>query len=369
MKRTWGLPFMIFLVAILLGGMVTARTKAEMIETGIRVPVDSVGYAFRPEQIEQVIALSDSLEADLLARYERFGEQGRMIGAIAPHDDHLYAGRVYVHAMRRIEAPLVVLVGVCHAGRRKGIEGKLIFDTHAAWAGPYGDCRVSALREEVAGSLPPDLVMVSDELHGEEHSLEAFIPFLQYYRRDIEILPLLVTRMPGDLMGRASRLFAAALHDACEARGLRLGEDIVLVVSADCVHYGDEGWGGRNYAPFGVEEEGYRLAVEQDLSIAVESLAGSITDRNVAGFRERVERDDLEWPYKITWCGVYSIPFGLGALAAMADLEGRPRPTGHLLRYGTSVDPGRLPDVIEGLGVTSISTLRHWVGHVSIGYW
>ena len=369
MKRTSGLPILLVLALVLLSGVDTIRTRADMIEAGVRVPIDSVGYALLSGQIERVIALSDSLEEDLLARYESFGRHDGIIGAIAPHDDHLYAGRVYVHAMRRIEAPLAVLVGVCHAGRRKGIEGKLIFDTHTAWAGPYGECRVSALRKEVAGSLPPDLVMVSNELHGAEHSLEAFIPFLQYYRRDIEILPVLVTRMPGDLMEEASRLFASALHDACKARGWSLGEDIVLLVSADCVHYGDEGWGERNYAPFGVEEKGYRRAVEQDLSIAVEFLTGSITDRNVAGFRERVERDDLEWPYKVTWCGVYSIPFGLGALAAMTDLEGRHRPTGHLLRYGTSIDPGRLPGGIEGLGVTNINTLRHWVGYVSIGYW
>jgi AmmeMemoRadiSam system protein B len=369
MIRSIGFWISLCLVSILLCGMVGSCPAAETALTGIRIPVDSVGYALRPGQIEHVIALSDSLEADLLSRYERFGEKGKMIGAIVPHDDHLYAGRIYVHAMRRIEAPLAVLVGVCHAGRRKGIEGKLIFDTHAAWVGPYGECGVSALREEIVGSLPPDLVMVSDELHGEEHSLEAFIPFLQYYRRDIEILPVLVTRMPSDLMGRASELFARALHDACETRGWRLGRDVVLLVSADCVHYGDEGWGGRNYAPFGVDDEGYRLAVEQDLSIAVECLTGSITDRNAADFRERVERDDLEWPYKVTWCGVYSIPFGIRALATMTDLVGRPRPVGHLLRYGTSIDPGRLPGGIEGLGVTNISTLRHWVGHVSIGYW
>jgi len=361
-----------FLVAaslILLGGMAAATARAEAGGGGVRAPVDSVGYALRPAQIERVVALADSLERDLLERYERFGERGGMIGAIAPHDDHLYAGRVYVHAMRRIEAPLAVLVGVCHAGRRRGIEGKLVFDTHAAWAGPYGSCNVSSVREEVAGALPPELVMTSDELHGEEHSLEAFIPFLQYYRRDIEILPVLVTRMPGGLMGEASRLFAEALHDACEARGWKLGVDYVLLVSADCVHYGDEGWGGRNYAPFGVDGNGYRRAVEQDLGIAVGCLTGTVTEAGIEGFRERVERDDLEWPYKVTWCGVYSIPFGLGALAALTDLEGRPRPTGYLLRYGTSLDPGRLPAEIDGLGVTNISTLGHWVGHVSIGYW
>lgn len=363
MQRRSKSALVISFVLILLGGFSAARGEE------VRAPVDSVGYALRPGQIERVVALSDSLEAGLLARNEQLAGNGRLIGAIAPHDDHLYAGRVYVHAMRRVDAPLAVLVGVCHAGRRKGIEGKLIFDTHAAWAGPYGDCPVSALRDEVVRSLPPDLVMVSDGLHGDEHSLEAFIPFLQHYRRDIEILPVLVTRMPGDLMGRASRLFAAALHEACASRGWRLGEDVVLLVSADCVHYGDEGWGDSGYAPFGVGEEGYRLGVEQDLGIAAECLTGPITDESVARFRGRVERDDLEWPYEVTWCGVYSIPFGIGALAAMTELEGRPRPTGHLLRYGTSLDPGRLPGEIEGLGVTNISTLRHWVGHASIGYW
>ncbi len=362
----------VFLIAaslILLQGGTAAPAGTEEGRGGVRAPVDSVGYALRPEQIERVVAVSDSLDASLLARYERFGERGRMVGAVAPHDDHLYAGRVYVHAMRRIEAPLAVLVGVCHAGRRRGLEGKLVFDTHDSWAGPYGNCEVSDLRDEVAGALPPELVMVSDELHDEEHSLEAFIPFLQYYRRDIRILPVLVTRMPGELMGEASRLFAKALHDACEARGWTLGDDVVLLVSADCVHYGDERWGGRDYAPFGVDEKGYRRAVEQDIGIATGCLTGTITEAGVERFRERVERDDLEWPYEVTWCGVYSIPFGLGALATLSDLEGRPRPTGYLLRYGTSLDPGRLPVEIGGLGVTNIATLRHWVGHVSIGYW
>ena len=357
------------IVLTILTAAAVAGPGSESAGSGVRLPADSVGYALEPEQIERIIELSDSLEAALPEGRGRIGAKGGMIAAIAPHDDYLYAGRVYLHAMRRVRAPLAVLVGVCHAGRRKGIEGKLIFDTHAAWAGPYGDCAVSDLRNEIVEVLPPELVLVSDELHAEEHSLEAFIPFLQYYRRDIEIVPLLVTRMPGARMGEASRLFAEALHAACEARGMKLGEDLVVLISADCVHYGDEAWGGRNYAPFGVGEEGYELAVEQDMSIATECLTGAVTEKHIADFRGCVERDDLEWPYRVTWCGVYSIPFGLGALAALTDLDGRAPPKGYLLRYGTSLDPGRLPVDIEGLGVTNIATLRHWVGHLSVGYW
>jgi len=98
------------LVAVFGAGLIASPAETERAGAGVRAPVDSVGYALRPEQIERVIALSDSLEAELLARNERFEELGGMIGAIAPHDDHLYAGRVYVHALRRVEAPLAVLV-------------------------------------------------------------------------------------------------------------------------------------------------------------------------------------------------------------------------------------------------------------------
>ena len=77
-----------------------------------------------------------------------------MIAAICPHDDYLYAGHVYIHVMRDIEAPLVVLFGVSHTARRRKIQDVLIFDSHSAWMGPYGECTVSPLREAVMARLP-----------------------------------------------------------------------------------------------------------------------------------------------------------------------------------------------------------------------
>ncbi len=341
-------------------------------QSRIRVPVDSVGYALNPAQIEQVVALSDSLEAKWLDQgrsdLEQHGGEA-MIGCIAPHDDYLYAGRVYIHVMKRIEAPVVVLIGVCHAARRKGIQGKLVFEDHAAWTGPYGNVPVSGVRDQIIESLPPELVLVSDELHAAEHSLEAFIPFLQFFEPEVEIVPVLVTRLPGDLLEEAGKGFAAALERICSDKGWELGKDIAIVISADCVHYGDEAWGGRNYAPFGVGAEGFGRGVAQDLDIANSTLIGEIDGSKIDLFRERVERDDLEWPYKVTWCGVYSIPFGLTVLADYADRTGRGSPIGHLLRYGTSLDPGMLPGEIHGLGTTNISTMRHWVGYAAVGFW
>ena len=77
-----------------------------------------------------------------------------------------------------------------------------------------------------------------------------------------------------------------------------------MLISADCVHYGDEEWGGGGYAPFGTGSEGYDKGTAQDIDIARTTLEGPLSAEKIAGFRERVERDDLEQPYKVTWCGV-----------------------------------------------------------------
>jgi AmmeMemoRadiSam system protein B len=274
------------------------------------------------------------------------------------------------------------MFGVSHKARKMNIQDKLVFDDFDAWRGPYGDCPVSDMRTDVINAMPEELVLVSGEMHAEEHSLEAFIPFLQYpgWHGDtgrrmpppapvVEILPILVTRMRGPNFEETADTLAAVLYGALSKRGLRFGRDVVFLISADCVHYGDEGWGERHYSPFGVDQAAYDKAVRQDLEIIRTSLVGTIGEDRITLFREHIERDDFQWPYKVTWCGVYSIPFGLRVLARLSERAGRAAPQGFLLRYGTSLDPGALPLEGTGLGRTNINTLRHWVGYTALGYW
>jgi AmmeMemoRadiSam system protein B len=270
----------------------------------------------------------------------------------------------------RVGADLVILFGVAHRARRIGLEGRLIFDDFAGWRGPYGVTRISPLREKVIGRLPEEMVLVDGSFHASEHSLEAFIPFIQHYRgTEAEILPVLVTRLAGDSFDWAVAAMISALDAVLEEEGMGLGPDAVVLISADCVHYGDEQWGSGGYAPFGTGREGYEKATEQDIDIARTTLEGPLSAEKIAGFRERVERDDLEWPYKVTWCGVYSIPFGLSVLEGLSEARGLGTPCGHLLGYGTSLEPGALPVEGTGLGATNIATERHWVGYLAMGYW
>jgi len=344
----------------------TAHTDA------IRAQKDTIGYATRPDQVASLVRLVDSFEAERYVSHAAvfpLMERKPMIGAICPHDDYLYAGRGYVHVMRRVEAPRAILLGVSHTARRRGIQGKLIFDDFDAWKSAYGRCPVSPLRDEIIAALPADLVLVSDSIQSEEHSLEGFVPILQYYQPKVEIVPILVTRLAGERFDEAVRALAAAISKILKRHHYVLGKDVAILISADCVHYGDEEWGGRNYAPFGTGAEGYDKGIAQDRRIIDSSLTGAISADKIGIFRAMVDSGEFQQPYRITWCGVYSIPFGLGVLESLAERMRREAPEGFMLVYGTSLDPPKLPLAHTGLGITAIATPRHWVGYTAIGYW
>lgn len=345
-----------------------------------RVPVDSVGYALTPAQMEEVVRASESR---VIGR-GGFPElpKGRIIGGICPHDDYIYAGHAYLKLTRQIDIPLVVIIGVSHAARRSGVRGKIVFDDYKAWKGPYGDTGVSSIRDKLIDALPEDIVLVSNELHGKEHSIEGVLPFLQYSsigpggkekgkkdRPGFEILPVLVTFLPGESFDSAVEDLSTALYAELKERNMILGRDYLVLISSDSVHYGDEGWGGRDHAPFGTGREGYEKAVARDIEIVETALTGNLSREKTALFREKVDSFEFEWPYKIPWCGVYSIPFGLSLLCRLSEMEGRDLPDGVMIDYSTSLDPGPLKFIGKGTGATNIANLRHWVGYASVGYW
>ncbi|MFH1734245.1 MAG: AmmeMemoRadiSam system protein B, partial [bacterium] len=102
------------------------------------------------------------------------------------------------------------------------------------------------------------------------------------------------------------------------------------------------------------------------VSLAEMYLTGPVTADKLRGFLHScADAEDVK-QYKISWCGRFSIPFGLNvASRVVAELEGRPL-TGYLLDYGSSVSEASLE--VEGIGVTAPNNLHHWVGYAAIGY-
>lgn len=330
----------------------------------VRRPKDMVGYTHTAEGISRVADHAEEAEKNRLER----NEAPPLIAAVSPHDDYVYAQQVYVHVYPRLKARHVILIGVAHKARSfPECEGKLVFDSFEAWHGPYSNVKISPLREELLRALPPEDKVVHDELHALEHSLEGMIPFLQHYNREAKILPVLVPYMSWERLCELAEKTARALVDVMGERNLVLGEDVALLISSDSVHYGDCGWGGKSFADFGTDGKAYDKAVERDLSLIADHLTGKIYPKKVEGFYRKVLEEDFH-EYRITWCGRFSIPFGLVALSELAERSGSPAPHGELLRYGTTLDPGRSDPGVEGLGVTAGASLRHWVGFCAIAY-
>lgn len=327
----------------------------------IRGWADAVGFCQTSEEMMAVLRAGGASRAVA-------ADQTPWVAAICPHDDHLYAGRVYQKVMPGMRAKHVILIGVAHKARRWGVRDKLIFDDFDAWSGPWEPVAVSPLREQILARMDPQHVVVSNPFHQEEHSLEALIPYLQAYHPKAQIVPILVPYMDwpriDELAGElAEHLAALMLRD-----DLHLVDDVAVLISNDCVHYGDEGWGEVSYADFGVDRAGYDAAVKRDRDLIASYLEGPIRAVHLKEFLYRlVDQEDVT-RYRIPWCGRFSIPLGLDLTFHLAQRLGQETPKGVFLDYATSVEPGKLPVEMEGLGVTAPASLRHWVGYAAIGY-
>lgn len=328
----------------------------------VRGQLDTVGFVVTREQAEDVLAAARRAEAASLVK-----EPDGLLAAVCPHDDHLYAARVYVHVTEHISAPRVLLLGVFHKARLWDLHDRLVFDRFAAWHGPWGPVPVDGLRKELLAALPPGDVVVDNAMHCREHSLEAIVPFLQAHRRDVSIVPVLVPYMNWDRMEALAGDLAGALAAIMRRHGWELGRDVAVVISSDAVHYGED----FEHAPFGVDGAAYRRAVARENELISGHIEGPLEAARLHGLLDRlVDPADVE-RYRIPWCGRFSVPFGLETVRRTAAALGMAAPEAHLLRYGTSLSEAELP-VSEatrraGLGYTAPSNFHHWVGYAAIG--
>ncbi len=337
----------------------------------VRKPVDPVGFATRAWQMDSVMNRIERLQGRRIADSRRRTGVGKTTAwkvAICPHDDYTYAGWLYPVVLQNVKATTVILVGVAHKAKKFGLEDKMVFESYDHWQEPYGPVKVSILREKILNQLPRSAYVVHDSMQQAEHSVEALIPFLQYYNRNVEIVPVLIPYMSFDRMNALAGTLSLALMQVMKDLDLTWGRDVAIVISTDAVHYGDEEWGGQNYAPYGCDSAGYKSALAHEYEIISGCLLGGPTVNKMRQFTVYTLQDTNFRTYKWTWCGRYSVPFGL-LTACKLEQYLRSNPLkGELLGYGTSIMDASLPVDDLKMGRTAPASLHHWVGYPSIGY-
>lgn len=357
MKKTILLPILALLLLILYQSCAD-RQQGTVRDNRLRPPVDTIGFAWKPWQMDSV-----------MARNERQGWR-KQAGlswklAICPHDDYTYVGSIYPELLQNVKASTVILIGVAHKAARLGIEDSLVFDSYSRWTGPWSDVPVSPLREELYGQLKNGYAIISDTLHKIEQSVESMIPFLQYFNKPVSIVPILVPAMSPDRMEKCGRALADAIRDVTTRRDWKWGSDYSIVVTTDAVHYGNEEWGGANYAPFGCDEKGNTRALQLEAEIMDNCLVGQVSRENIRLFSSYTLQPDNYKAYKWTWCGRYCVPV---ALYTAYFLNNSKPLDGQFIAYSTSITRQHVEVDDLGMGRTAIATPCHWVGYAALGY-
>lgn len=327
-------------------------------ESNVRPLVDTVGFAHLDWQMDSLMARIGRSEgqADFTPRV-----------VISPHDDYTYVSSLYPAALQNIKAKTVILFGVAHKAKLLNVENQVVFDSYDFWKGPYGNVKVADIREKIIEELPLGLFQVNDSLERMEHSVEAIIPFLQYYNRDVQIVSILVPYMSFDRMQEIAGPLSAAIQKVTIDKGMIWGKDFAIVISTDAVHYGDEDWGGKNYSFYGTDSTGYARAVAHEKEI-MDTLSGDLNQRKVKAFCDfTVDEKDFH-EYKWTWCGRYSVPLGLLTAYDLNEATGGQPLAGNIIGYSNSINHPAIKVDDLRMGVTAPANVHHWVGYAAIGY-
>jgi AmmeMemoRadiSam system protein B len=330
----------------------------EISKAKVRQLVDTIGFAQYPWQMDTIMA-----RLDRRGWKNTDGIPWKL--AICPHDDYTYVGEIYPEILQNIKAPNLILIGVAHRAAGLGIEDSLVFDNYTCWKGPWKNVPISQVREEIYSKLSGHYAIKNDTLHKIEHSLEAMVPFLQYFNKKMAIVPILVPAMSPDRMQECGKALAEAIKIVAEKHKWEWGRDFAIIVTTDAVHYGNEDWGGSDYAFFGCDTAGNMKALGHEDEIIRKCLTGKVTPENIKLFSSYTLNPDNYREYKWTWCGRYSVPVTLFTSYYLNNSEPL---IGELIEYSTSIISEHIPVDDIGMGHTAIATDCHWVGYAAIGY-
>jgi AmmeMemoRadiSam system protein B len=340
--------------------MVILQT-ASLYAQSVRPIRDSVGFCWNPNEMAAFVKYLEAHAEQALP------SPGNLVAAISVHDDYLYAGKVYYPLYRMIHAKEVVIFGVTHGSVTKELgplSNVVILDEYERWRGLYQDVEISPLRSIIRNQLPPEYVLTSNRAHALEHSIEALIPFLQYYTRDVKITPIMVTRMPlarmQDLSQRLAEIFAAYIT----ANHLEPGKDIVFLISNDANHYGPD----FNNSPYGTDARAHSLATDNDRRIITTYLTGEIAQSKISGLTTEIWPDSSSKKAIPVWCGRYPVTLGLLTVTNLMSRLGSGTLHGSLLKYSDTFTEGVLPVKNTSMGLTAVFSYQHWCGWFTEGF-
>jgi len=153
------------------------------------------------------------------------GVKEDVIGVVSPHAGYIYSGPVAGAVISRIKfKDTFIIMGPNHSGRGK----PLSIMTQGTWETPLGEVDIdSELGRQI---LANSSYLQEDEVaHQYEHSIEVQLPFLQYFKPDIKLVPIVLAYSSSATYKEIGKEIAKAVKD--------LNKKAVIMASTDMTHY------------------------------------------------------------------------------------------------------------------------------------
>jgi MEMO1 family protein len=177
-----------------------------------------VAGQFYPEPKEELEAMIKTMVDDNVVKED-------IIGAVSPHAGYTYSGPVTGAVFSRMKLKdTVIILGPNHTGRGKPFS----ISTSGKWRTPFGNVEIdSELAKKI---LVTSRYLREDyEAHRMEHSIEVQLPFLQYLKKDIKLVPIVLSFGTVETYRDIGREIARAVKD--------LGRQVIIIASSDMTHY------------------------------------------------------------------------------------------------------------------------------------
>lgn len=182
----------------------------------IRNPV--VAGQFYPESPDQLKAMIKGMVDEKAVKED-------VIGLVSPHAGYIYSGPVAGAVISKIKfKDTFIIIGPNHTGSGK----PLSIMTQGTWKTPLGEV-------EIDSELGKQILAVSHHLeedyiaHQYEHSIEVQLPFLQYFKKDIRLVPISLAYSSGVICKEIGKELAKAVKE--------LNKEVVIIASSDMTHY------------------------------------------------------------------------------------------------------------------------------------
>jgi AmmeMemoRadiSam system protein B len=147
------------------------------------------------------------------------------IGLLMPHAGYPYSGAVAGATISRVKlGETFIIMGPSHTGLGQPFS----IMTEGVWQTPLGEVEIDA-------ALGKELIAKSDYLredagaHLQEHAIEVQLPFLQYLKPDIKIVPVILAYAHAEDYKQIGRDIATAIK---QSKG-----EVVIIASGDMTHY------------------------------------------------------------------------------------------------------------------------------------